>query len=255
MSNIVHVTNTKLELMGKKGILRPDENGYYEIIIGGFNMVNSSGHYYPVEPVLALFDRNSILKRRLYEGYLKAEMGHPKREPGMTDTQWLQRVAHIEETMVCAHIGDIWLDFDIAKTIPDVPNNAVMCVGKVKPMGPYKQALQEYLDDNVSNTAFSLRSLASVKVVNGIVYKYVKEIITWDYVTAPGIKTANKWDSPSMEQEKAVIYDLSEYRTTKQAIRKALKDTSESGMEDCSMILKDALANMESEDKPIYAKW
>jgi len=182
----------------KKGVLKPDSEGYYTVVLGGLNVLNSSNCFYPLDGNREMFEPNSILQRRIQNGHMYMEMGHPKREPGMTDRDWFVRVLRIEEKNHCGHIKEVWLEENY-KPLGEKNSKIVAIIGKVKPTGPYKESLEEYLKTPSINAAFSVRSFTNDKMSQGTIYKYYKDIICWDFVTEPGIANATKWDSPGLE--------------------------------------------------------
>ena len=88
----VRFTCTSLTGTGKEGVIRPDENGYYDMVIGGLNMLNSAGEYYEYEGAKELFNQSSSFMRRVKRGALRGEVGHPRREPGQSIDSFMNRV-------------------------------------------------------------------------------------------------------------------------------------------------------------------
>jgi len=208
---IIHLTETKLKQNNKEGVLKPDENGYYTVPLGALNCYNSSGEFYSSEGINELFSPSSSLMRRIKNGNLYGELGHPKKLPNMSNFEFYQRARTIEETNVCMHISDVWVDYDYSKKINSSIPNIIGIFGKIRPAGPHANVLKEDLDNKKSNVCFSIRCLTSVEVKNGVTIKKIEEIITWDRVIEPGISIANKWDAPSLE-------DLTDTRFTKKQV-------------------------------------
>ncbi len=197
---IVKYSATKLQSIGKNGILKPDENGYYDLVIGGLNAINSAGELYTLEGAKELFDRSSIFMRRISNGAVKSEVGHPKRLSGMTDDEFLHRIIRIEETNVCAHISDIWLNESFGRDNPRLGRpNLVAIMGKVAPAGPKGDALAKALENKKENVMFSIRALTQDNMIRSVNHRVLKAIFTFDWVTEPGIDIANKWDAPALE--------------------------------------------------------
>ena len=109
-----------------------DENGYYTINLGALNVFNSSGAYYKLKGAEQLFVASSILMRRIKNGFLKAEVGHPKKNSGMTMSDYMNRILTINPENVCAHIKEVWLEETVIKD-GNSAENLVLIVGKVKP--------------------------------------------------------------------------------------------------------------------------
>ena len=197
----IKFSSTRILPTGKKGIIKPDANGYYTTILGGLNCYNSAGAYYPAsDEVRKLFEDSSILMRRIKKGVLKAELGHPKQTPGMSDMDYYQRIMDIDEKCVCAHISEIWLDEEFGKNHPEYNNpNLIAIVGRVAPSGPYGHVLKRSMENPEENSCFSIRSITEDRWEHGRVNKTIKTIVCWDMVLEPGLALATKYDSPALE--------------------------------------------------------
>ena len=133
-TSTVRFTATKLTDINKKGLLLPDSEGYYELPVGGLNVVNSSGQFYTLEGAKDLFDSSSIFMRRVRNGCLKGELGHPKRLPGMSLDDYIQRIVTIDEKNVCCFFKELWLDFEFGKKNPQLGTpDLVAVMAKLKP--------------------------------------------------------------------------------------------------------------------------
>lgn len=247
--SIIKFTSTVLK--NKKGILKPDENGYYTMIIGGLNTYNSAGEYYVAKEAMKLFENSSSLMRRIKNGALYAELGHPKRLPGMSLEDFYRRVLTIDENNICAHISEVWLDLNYGKEHPEFSNpDLIAIMAKVKPTGTKAKFLEDALNSPTQNPAFSVRGLTDNIPRNNRVERILTEIVTWDYVLEPGINIANKWNSPVLENIEDVIVD-------KKILVKVAEESlnlvsTESSKEIARDIIR--LFNKESTDKKLY-KW
>lgn len=198
--NLVKFTEIAFSSNNKKGILKPDEYGYYTVILGALNAYNSVGEYYTSEGVLELFQSSSLLMKCIKDGNLYSELGHPKKEPGMTLEQFYSRVMTIDERNICGHISEITLDFEYGKKHPELNNpDLIAIIGKVKPAGPHAEVLRQSLENPKENTSFSIRGLTENKFINGKVVRRLTYIRTFDFVWAPGIEIAKKSFSPTLE--------------------------------------------------------
>jgi hypothetical protein len=200
VSEIICFTSTKLQ-PGKKGIIKPDADGYYTLLVGGLNCFNSVGEYYVAEGAKDLFiNQSSIFQRRVKNGNLKSEVGHPKFLPGMTQKEFIRRCLIIEETNICAHFRKVWLDLDYGKNHPEVKNpNMIGIFAEVKPAGEKGPYLKEALDNKSENVCFSIRSLTKDTMIRGVNHRMIINVLTFDWITEPGIATSNKWDTPGLE--------------------------------------------------------
>jgi hypothetical protein len=216
MSN-VRFTATKLVNSGKRGELKPDADGYYEFIIGGLNTFNSAGEYYTLKGAEELFHDSSVFKRRIANGCLKGEVGHPKQLPGMSFDAYVNRVLSIDETNVCCHFKEVWLDTSFGKNNPKFNNPSLTAImAKVKPAGPKAASLANSIANPNENVCFSIRALTRDYFERGQKYRVLQQIIVWDNVNEPGISIANKWDSPSLES-------LSDFSFTKQSLQRIIR--------------------------------
>lgn len=198
---MIKFTESRLTETGKKGVLTPDDNGYYEMIIGGLNVYNSAGEYYVYEGAKQLFEQSSSFMRRIKTGCLKGELGHPKRIPGMSMDDYLNRIMTIEETNVVCHFADIYLDTEFGKKRPEYKNpNLVAIIGKFKPAGPHAAVLKASLENPKEEVCFSIRALTRDQYQNGRNERTLVQVVTWDGgITEPGINIARKWHSPGLE--------------------------------------------------------
>jgi hypothetical protein len=198
---MIHFTSMKLAAKGKKGILPCDNDGYYKLVVGGLNVFNSAGQYYVLEGAKQLFEQSSIFMRKIQKGAVKSEVGHPKMTAGMSDDDYFNRIRIIEETNVCAHISDVWLDHNYKdmNNSGDNRNPVVAIWASLKPAGPHGAALKEALDNPKQNVFFSIRSFTDDYRQGNITYRILRSIVTFDWVAEGGIFNANKWDAPTLE--------------------------------------------------------
>ena len=255
MSNI-KFTATKLAGSGKHGKLTPDASGYYTLPIGGLNLFNSMGDYYTAEGARQLFEQSSILMRRISTGNLKGENGHPKQQPGQSDDQYFNRAMIIEETNVSHHFKSIWLDENYGKNNPGLNNPDLIAVmAEVKPSGPHGPALQKALDNPDENVCFSIRALSKDFFQNRQKIRVLQSILTWDWVTEPGLHVATKWNSPALES-------LTDKLLTEAILTKIVETTPKSlVMESGLNMAQEALTLLREEKKqkalyiPGYKNW
>jgi len=208
--------------INKSNELKKDETGYRRIILGAFNVDNSSGIHYPLtEKVKMLFEPGGSVRRRLDNGLCRSEMGHPDVSRMPTEDA-LRRIATIEETRVCAHIKSV----SLVPSTDEYNKNMILVVGWVAPSGPYAAGLERSFNNECENVAFSVRSFVKLTNVSGKLYREISEIFTWDYVSEPGIKVAHKFSTAvSLE---SLIPDIS---FTNNDMNKAIKQSHVAGME------------------------
>lgn len=199
MSSVIKFTCTSLEATNKKGILPPDEDGYYELPIGGLNILNSAGQWYDYDRARQLFENSSQLMRRVKRGALRGEVGHPQPLPGQSMEDYTMRILTINEKNVCAHFSEIFLNFNDFKGEDGKPIIAIM--GKVAPSGPHADMLDRALKNRKENVCFSIRSFTQDSYEGGRYVRVLKNVVTFDYVNEPGIHIAEKFKSPALESK------------------------------------------------------
>lgn len=180
--------------------IKQDSNGYYYVTLGALNCYNSAGAYYVADGVKDLIENQSnLLARRLQNGYLNGEMGHPDFVPGMTHNDFLVRNLKIHQPNISHHIKSVELKPTDEDSGMPGGGKIIKVMGWVKPAGEKGPYLKEVLDNPDVNVAFSVRSLTNDTPVKGVIVKKIIQIITWDWVVEPGIKCANKWNTLAME--------------------------------------------------------
>lgn len=249
MTNAVY-TATKLAV-GKKGLLPPDANGYYTMPVGALNVFNSVGQYYTLDGAKHLFDESSIFQRRIANGCLKGELGHPKRGENMSMDDYMTRILTIEETNVCCHFRKIWLDYDFGKKNPQFKNpNMIAIMAEVKPSGPKGQSLKESFENPDENVCFSIRSLTRDYYQRGQCMRVLQQIVGFDAVTEPGLALATMWSAPALES-------MVETVVTKRDVQSVVDHVPAMvGMESTLEMANEALAVFSDNlQVPLYAKW
>lgn len=245
---MIKFTSTKLAAKGKAGLLKPDDQGYYTMVIGGLNMFNSVGEYYAADGAKQLFEQSSTFMRRIQNGCLKGELGHPKRLPGMSMDDYLRRIMAIEETNVCCHFKEVWLDEQYGKNHPEFRNPSMIAImAKVKPAGPKGASLKESFDNPNENVCFSIRAFTKDYIQQGRTIRVLDQVMCWDKVEEAGLHIANKWDTPALES-------FSETIIHKAQIEKILQSTTEVALEE-SRVIATALLKSFDVPHPLYTKW
>lgn len=209
-ANMVKVGNSILATSGKRGILKPDADGYYTIPLGMYGTHNSAGMFYDGPSGAAMFMPDTPLMRRLNKNVLYMEFKHP--EPWenvvldgkvakryMSDNEYLMRIRRIDDDRVCGHIRKLFLDHN---AVDEKGRKAIMVYGEVKPYGPYSKHLQDSLDTPDINTYASVRSITRDDMLRGV--KYTCEISTWDMVGEGGIYKASKYHAAGLESHSDV---------------------------------------------------
>ncbi len=187
---------TVLAGKNKVGLIKPDADGYRKVILGALNYYNSSGMFYDWERSKEIFDRSGVFLRKITKGNLYGEQGHPDWEDGWSLDEFVGRIRFINDSNVSHHIRDI----EIVDGPKDAKGRTIKIVyGWVKPSHDKGVFLEQAFCNPYQNVCFSIRSLIDDKVIGGEYNRMVKEVVTFDWVTEPGIDMATKYDSPGLE--------------------------------------------------------
>lgn len=189
--------NTVLNYANKGGTLKPDEHGYYTVVLGALDVFNSAGEKYTLTQVSRnTFSPGSKVDQRASEGLLKGEWGHPKPSDYPNLLLFERRVRQIHEDRISHTIRKVYLE-----EIEYKGKKVLGIIGELKPCGPYGGYLKEMLDDPHQNVCFSGRYYSNVSKVNGIIRREIHTCGTWDFVCEPGVYQAKKYASPTLESE------------------------------------------------------
>lgn len=252
MKNSVRFACTSLQGANKMGKIKPDENGYYPMVVGALNMFNSAGEFYVAEEAKELFMGSSQLMRRVARGALRAEYGHPKPQPGQSDRSFSARCLSIDEDRVCAHHKELILDFDNVKTREG--KSVIAIISKVHPSGPFGPILEKSLLNPSENVCFSIRAFTDDNLIAGVNYRTLRQVVTFDYVNEPGMAVAEKYFSPALESQ-------FERTITRTMLEAGLAEQRKNGIATEAALLNGAelMAMMgwgnRDESKPAFASW
>lgn len=207
MSQIVTFGNVVLANSGKRGILKPmsDNSGYWRMNAGGFNIPNRGGVVYRLNEYLKeCMAPESDLNRRVSEGQVYCELGHPPQyfleringaivRTQITEVfQWINRLRTIEMQNVCAHIRKIhWV---LTGRDTDPVYNEV----ELTPFGPYKDWTADALTNPDINFALSLRSVTKPQKMGDMI-REVEYHSTYDVVVEQGVLRACKHLTAGLE--------------------------------------------------------
>jgi len=187
---------TALKGVNRVGNLKRLDKGYLQVILGALEFENSAGAVYDQQRVEKMLAENGMLQRRINAGFMRGEWGHPKEYDYPNYRQFLQRIHTIDERNWAIHIRKVWVEPNFR-----LPNGKMICaiMGEVAPTGNNNAGMERILSNPDENLAFSIRSLATDRLVGGKIRKYIDNIITWDVVNEPGLSVANKFEAPSCE--------------------------------------------------------
>jgi hypothetical protein len=201
------VLESKKDKQKVKNTILKDDNGYYKVTLGAFNTFNASGIYYNVPDINKILGPGSMVHRRIDKGVLFAELDHPDLSPYNGDRLKIsQRVIKLDPSRKIAHIKKIEVE-----TLPPetgFKNPIYKIYGWVRPEGPYKDILQEALENEDENVYFSVRSLVKERKVGSIRVRDVILVSTWDYVVEGGIHMAHQWNAAAGIESMDLAVDI-----------------------------------------------
>ena len=193
--NTVRYGCTMLAGTDKLGIIKPIDDGYYRVPVGAYNAYNNMGMFYDLNSAMQQFQEGSALMRQLRKGVLHGEYTHPEKDRDMSEQDYIRRIRKVDSKFESHHIRNIEL---IPNQKDEKGRPITLVVLELKPSGPYGPTLEAKLNNRHENVYFSVRSLTMDDNIRGI--KYTREIVTWDYVNEGGIYSANKFNSPGLEE-------------------------------------------------------
>lgn len=199
MGAMLRYSCTALLGLNKQGIIKPNSDGYYELVLSALNYPNPVGARYRTESARRILETSPFFQRKIKEGNLLGEVGHPRRRDYRTDQEYEDRLYDIVESNVCLHISDVWIDDTGA--LKDRNGRAYTGImGLVMPSGVHGNKFEESLNNPKQNTCLSVRSITdNYRMPDGSVEKEFVNICAWDWVNEPGLRPANKFSAPSLE--------------------------------------------------------
>lgn len=258
MPELIKFTATKLSSQGKCGAMPVDVDGYRTMIVGALNAFNSAGEYYVLDAAKKLFEESSTFMRRVKNGCLKGEVGHPRPAQGMAMNAFMDRVCSIDETNVCVHFKEVWLDPSVKVESNASANSGIVPIlAKIKPAGPKGPALEAALNNPNENVCFSIRALTRDQRIGRINHRTLVFIQTFDWVNEPGISIANKWDAPALESEGMLDTLIDQVITQHQLERLVSKPTTPWAMEhqDAYEDLRQLYLEMQPKAPSAISRW
>jgi len=190
---------TALENTGKKGILPQNSDGSYTVVVGGLGIVHSNGEVHNPQRLRECLQANSDLMRKVSEGALRGENGHPIRDPAMDRMAWFKRILTISDPRICVHFDDITIGKEPAKD--RLGQWVTPIIANVRPSGELGYVTEQELTDPKQNICFSIRALVTPMMVRGRQESYINTLVTYDKVNEGGAPVARKWSSPSLQSE------------------------------------------------------
>jgi len=187
--------NVALKGTGKKGVIKPDEDGYYPVNIAAFDVRNEAGHFYKFNSYLKnLFTPGSGFMRQLLNGNLRMEANHPVYQNGWDDNQWFNRLRNTDMTRLAAHLRR----FELKSFTSDSGEKGQLLTAWVKPYpNEHGNTLKASLENPNEDTCFSMRTIALWNPITRI--KNIIEFCTVDWVPEPGLRPCRKYKSAALE--------------------------------------------------------
>lgn len=192
MRNVQYISaRPPTHLEGSNKSYSPDADGYRTLIVGAYNITNTSGLHYPhTSKVEEVINKTSHLRRRLNSGLAKGEYRHPKLG-SMSRKEKMIRVFEIDELLVSHAFREIYL----RPGRDHLNREMIFAVAETATTGPYGEILNQSLSRREENVAFSIRSLTRPCVYKGKRSLELVDAIAYDHVSAPGVPVATKFDS------------------------------------------------------------
>lgn len=190
--------------INKSGTLKKNADGSYDFIVGALNMINGKNEYYEYDYAKKFFDASADLVRMAKKKILRGEYGHPKQQVGQSEDDFITRLLMVEEKSVACFHQDIRLDHDNFRDVNGKPFIGI--VSKLRPDGPYGDVLEKQINTKEMDVCFSIRCFSQPHRIGGRVIREMKHVVTFDYVTEPGIAYATKYNCPSLESRDNKVF-------------------------------------------------
>ena len=179
---------------GRLGRIRPDENGIYKglpvMVLG--EVTQQQTYYDPTSMMNQIVNPDTRFNKVMTQGKLYGEYGHPQFF-NMNDQDKMVRLLTVDEKQ-SSHL------FTSVYTDNPSPDGSVVVRADIRPTGPFGHIAKESLEDPVVNTAFSLRAFVDNRMTpNGVKFRTVRQLVTWDIVGASGYATTDKAHAIGLE--------------------------------------------------------
>ena len=175
------------------GDVETREDGAFKVILGSLNSFNVHNELYAatgMEELLTVGGYHSFASK-LKRKTIKGESRHPFREPGMTDTEFVNRNLIVDNTTASHHILEIMLEQTTEVEKPGT--NVILIWAWIKPTdNDLGRSLKADLLDKSVNVCFSIRCFSVLRVIDGIPTRIITSIMTWDWVDNPGMPRSAK---------------------------------------------------------------
>lgn len=257
MTDRLIFTNTRLQLTGKKGIIKPDSEGYYEFPVGAFNCQNSAGEVYTNDNIDRIFSDSSAFMRKVTSGKLYGEWGHPLPRYGEPEDSYVNRASNVEDKDTCVFFKEIWNDSKAGKHFTQyngIDSSSIITFARLKPHGALWETLQRAIDDPNVNIAFSVRNFGRDRMYRGKCYVSVEEVITYDAVSEQGVASSEKYGSLKLEHHRVEITPKIINQLKKAMVTGGLRMES---MASAKAIIEagDRFYKLSEQKGPSYADW
>ena len=199
--------STKMENRNKD--IKKNKDGDYLVIVGAVNHFTAAGELYVAEEVKEKFAENSILMKRCRDDLLEIEDEHPTWEPSMSKAQWFERLYSYDKSKVAGKITELWLE-ELDECAPGTDLRIILIWAAIRPFTdrPKGLLLKRDLENPDKNVAFSIRSIIYQETFNLTPVCKIKDIITFDWVSSPGISKAHKYYTAGMLNDGRLLADL-----------------------------------------------
>jgi len=199
--------STKMENRNKD--IKKNKDGDYLVIVGAVNHFTAGGELYVAEEVKEKFAENSVLMQRCKNDLLEIEDEHPTWEPTMSKAQWFERLYSYDKSKVAGKITELWLE-ETDECAPGTDLRIILIWAAIRPFidRPKGLLLKRDLENPDKNVAFSIRSIIYQETFNLTPVCKIKDIITFDWVSSPGISKAHKYYTAGMLNDGRILADL-----------------------------------------------
>lgn len=190
--NKILFKNARINNDSNKKVPRNKE-GHFYVVLGAVNAYNNRNELYIDKNFKELLEEEGYLSvaNRVTSGLMGGEAMHPRREPGMTDAQFISRNLQIDGIRRAFTIHTVETKHTTVRERGVEKPVTLICGWIECDVSDNGNKLKALLENDNINVVFSIRCFARETVLGNNIW-YITKLITFDWVDIPGAQYASK---------------------------------------------------------------